>query len=110
MSEIVPATDGEIAERERYLDEIERANGTCPPSSLPLMWSINCERSLIARIAALKAIVDKLADDKFACEIADDCHDSGHDSRWCPTCSARRAGIEAYREAIQAAEAAKDGA
>ena len=90
MSEIVPATDGEIAERERYLDEIERA--IC---------------SLIARIAALKAIVDKLADDKFACEIADDCHDSGHDSRWCPTCSARRAGIEAYREAIQAAEAAK---
>lgn len=53
---------------------------------------------LDAAMAKRKA---RVADDDLAERIAIDCHDAGHDARWCATCAARRDGIEAYREALK---------
>jgi hypothetical protein len=48
-------------------------------------------------VARLRAV---LSDDGFASDVARKCNDPQHDVRWCPTCSAREDGIEAYREAV----------
>ena len=58
-------------------------------------------------IDALRAIVARLDDDALARRVAAACHDQAHDDRWCPTCSARGDGIEAYRDAIRDGEAAE---
>ena len=41
--------------------------------------------------------------DKLADAIANDCHDPGHDIRWCGTCETREAAIFDYRESIRKA-------
>ena len=41
--------------------------------------------------------------DKLADAIAEDCHDPGHDIRWCGTCETREAAIFDYRESIRKA-------
>ena len=41
--------------------------------------------------------------DKLADAIAKDCHDPGHDIRWCGTCETREAAIFDYRESIRKA-------
>lgn len=43
------------------------------------------------------------ADDGFAESVAKQCNDRDHDNRYCPTCSARSDGINAYREALERA-------
>ncbi len=47
------------------------------------------------------AILSRLNDDGLAEEVAIDCHDPAHDPRWCPTCEARRDGIEDYRKRVK---------
>jgi len=40
-------------------------------------------------------------DDALAESVATDCHDPAHDPRWCATCEARKAAIDAYREKVE---------
>jgi len=46
-------------------------------------------------------LLELLDDDDLAKRVAVDCHDPHHDDRWCPTCEARRDGIEAYQRALR---------
>ena len=57
--------------------------------------------TLACQLADAQAILVRLADDALAISIAHTCCDPHHDGRWCPTCDARSAGIEAYREALR---------
>ena len=61
-------------------------------------------KAAVAECVALHAEVKRLAalkDDALAIAVATDCHDKGHDTRWCSTCEARADGIEACRAAIE---------
>lgn len=49
---------------------------------------------------ALKAI-EAITNDDFYFPIFKNCHDDKHDDRWCPTCEARRDGIEDFIEAVK---------
>jgi hypothetical protein len=54
------------------------------------------------RIRELEAQVAALDDDALIERVARDCHDQNHDARWCPTCAARRDGIDSFVEAVKA--------
>ena len=57
--------------------------------------------TLACQLADAQAILVRLADDALAISIVHRCCDPHHDGRWCATCDARNAGIEAYREALR---------
>jgi len=67
----------------------------------------NC---LTRQRAAATEARERVQDDGLADRVAGDCGDSHHDDRWCPTCEARRAGIEAYRQRVRGATAAPEAA
>ena len=80
------------------------AYGYCDEAQV--MTCVSCGYSeasdLRRQLADAQAILIRLADDALAISIAHRCCDPHHDGRWCPTCDARNAGIEAYREAVRA--------
>ena len=74
-----------------------RIKGTCICG-----YNENPKKMTLAELADAQAILIRLADDALAISIAHRCCDPHHDGRWCATCDARNAGIEAYREAVRA--------
>lgn len=58
----------------------------------------------LERISAQAAIIDGMREAvqnvELLKKIATDCHDPGHDPRYCETCSSRMDGIEAYQREI----------
>jgi hypothetical protein len=71
--------------------------------SVPPLTRENINR-LTELVAESREEIARLRDDALAARVAADCHDKAHDERWCPTCEARGAGIEAYRAALRGEE------
>ncbi len=53
--------------------------------------------SLKAKLSHLTATIK---DDERAERGGMNCHDQHHDDRWCPTCEARKDGIDDYRDML----------
>ena len=82
-------------------DLLSKLDASAAESTDLCSYVILLQIKLEAAEKKIEQVKDTINDDDLCNTIAKQCHDTCHDDRWCPTCSSRGDGIDAYQQELQ---------